>query len=47
MHHVKINNLTLKLVEKIINNKELYKAEIQSKIIYFYMMHFNHFILKI
>ena len=30
MHHVKINNLTLKLVEKIINNKELYNAEIQK-----------------
>ncbi len=27
-HHVKINELTLKLVEKIIENKELYKAEI-------------------
>jgi len=27
-HHVKINELTLKLVEKIIENKEFYKAEI-------------------
>jgi len=27
-HHVKINELTLKLVEKIIKNKEFYKAEI-------------------
>ena len=30
MHHIKINNLTLKLVKKIIENKELYKAEIQK-----------------
>ena len=30
MHHVKINNLTLKLVEKIITNKELYNAEVQK-----------------
>ena len=29
-HHVKINELTLKLVEKIIENKEFYKAEIQK-----------------
>jgi methenyltetrahydromethanopterin cyclohydrolase len=28
MHHVKINNLALNLVKKIIENKELYKAEI-------------------
>ncbi|TFF90218.1 MAG: methenyltetrahydromethanopterin cyclohydrolase, partial [Promethearchaeota archaeon] len=30
MHHVKINDLSFKLVEKIIHNKELYKAEIQD-----------------
>ncbi|MHA1193119.1 MAG: methenyltetrahydromethanopterin cyclohydrolase [Promethearchaeota archaeon] len=30
MHHIKINNLTLKLVKKIIENKELYKADIQK-----------------
>ncbi|MBY9004463.1 MAG: methenyltetrahydromethanopterin cyclohydrolase [Candidatus Lokiarchaeota archaeon] len=30
MHHIKINNLTLKLVNKIIENKELYKADIQK-----------------
>ncbi len=30
MHHVKINNLTLKLVEDIISNKELYKAKIHN-----------------
>jgi len=30
MHHVKINNLTLKLVENIISNKELYKAKIHN-----------------
>jgi methenyltetrahydromethanopterin cyclohydrolase len=29
-HHVKINELTLKLVEKIIENKEFYKAEIHK-----------------
>jgi methenyltetrahydromethanopterin cyclohydrolase len=30
MHHIKINNLTLKLVEKILSNKELYKAEVHE-----------------
>ncbi|MBY9017746.1 MAG: methenyltetrahydromethanopterin cyclohydrolase, partial [Candidatus Lokiarchaeota archaeon] len=30
MHHIKINNLTLKLVKKIIENKEFYKADIQK-----------------
>jgi methenyltetrahydromethanopterin cyclohydrolase len=30
MHHVKINNLSLELVEKIINKKEWYKAEIHK-----------------
>jgi len=29
-HHVKINELTLKLVEKIIENKEFYKAEVHK-----------------
>ncbi|TKJ24602.1 MAG: methenyltetrahydromethanopterin cyclohydrolase [Promethearchaeota archaeon Loki_b31] len=29
-HHVKINELTLKLVEKIIENKDFYKAEIHK-----------------
>ncbi len=30
MHHIKINNLALKLVKKIIENKELYKVDIQK-----------------
>ena len=30
MHHVKINQLALKLVEKIIDNKELYNAEVHE-----------------
>jgi len=30
MHHVKINALTLKLVEEIIEKKELYKAEVNT-----------------
>jgi len=30
MHHVKINNLALKLVENIIENKELYNVEIHQ-----------------
>ncbi|MCJ7648073.1 MAG: methenyltetrahydromethanopterin cyclohydrolase [Candidatus Lokiarchaeota archaeon] len=30
MHHIKINNLTLKLVKNIIENKELYKVDIQK-----------------
>ena len=30
MHHVKINNLALKIVEDIIENKEYYKAEVHK-----------------
>ncbi len=30
MHHVKINNLALKIVEEIIENKEYYKAEVDK-----------------
>lgn len=30
MHHIKINDLALKLVEKIIKSKEIYRAEVNK-----------------